>query len=52
MTKKITISWTVLTILSLIVALIFLSFFALTFGNESKIRKEALDKIQEVAFVV
>ncbi len=34
--------------IALIVALIFLSFFALTFGNESKIRKEALDKIQEV----
>ena len=27
---------------------IFLSFFALTFGNESKVRKDALDKIQEV----
>ena len=34
--------------LALIIALIFLSFFALTFGNESKVRKEALDKIQEV----
>ena len=34
--------------IALIVALIFLSFFALTFGNESKIRKDALDKIQEV----
>ena len=34
--------------LALIVALIFLSFFALTFGNESKVRKDALDKIQEV----
>ncbi len=34
--------------LALIIALIFLSFFALTFGNESKIRKDALDKIQEV----
>ena len=33
---------------ALIIALIFLSFFALTFGNESKLRKEALDKIQEV----
>ncbi len=33
---------------ALIVALIFLSFFALTFGNESKVRKNALDKIQEV----
>ncbi len=34
--------------IALIVALIFLSFFALTFGNESKVRKDALDKIQEV----
>ncbi len=34
--------------IALIVAVIFLNFFALTFGNESKIRKEALDKIQEV----
>ncbi len=34
--------------LALIIALIFLSFFALTFGNESKLRKDALDKIQEV----
>ena len=34
--------------IALVVALIFLSFFAITFGNESKIRKEALDKIQEV----
>ena len=34
--------------LALIIALIFLSFFALTFGIESKVRKDALDKIQEV----
>ena len=34
--------------IALVVALIFLSFFAITFGNESKVRKEALDKIQEV----
>ncbi len=34
--------------IALIIALIFLSFFAITFGNESKVRKEALDKIQEV----
>ncbi len=34
--------------LALIIALVFLSFFALTFGNESKVRKDALDKIQEV----
>jgi len=34
--------------IALIVALIFLNFFAITFGIESKVRKEALDKIQEV----
>jgi len=34
--------------IALVVALIFLNFFALTFGKESKVRKEALDKIQEV----
>ena len=34
--------------IALIVALIFLSFFAIIFGNESRVRKEALDKIQEV----
>ena len=34
--------------IALIIALIFLSFFALTFGNESRVRKDALDKIQEV----
>ena len=34
--------------IALIIALIFLSFFALTFGHESKVRKDALDKIQEV----
>ena len=34
--------------IALIIALIFLSFFALTFGNESKVRKDALDRIQEV----
>ena len=33
---------------ALVVALIFLNFFALTFGKESRLRKEALDKIQEV----
>ena len=33
---------------ALIIALIFLNYFALTFGNESRIRQEALDKIQEV----
>mgnify|MGYP001354680616 CR=1 FL=1 len=34
--------------LALIIALIFLNYFALTFGKESQARKEALDKIQEV----
>ena len=34
--------------IALIVALIFLNFFAITFGKESMIRKEALDKIQEL----
>ena len=34
--------------ISLIVALIFLNYFAITFGKESRLRKEALDKIQEV----
>ena len=32
----------------LIIALLFLNYFALTFGKESNLRKEALDKIQEV----
>ena len=34
--------------MALIIALIFLNYFALTFGKESRVRKEALDKIQEV----
>ena len=34
--------------IALVVALIFLNYFALTVGNESRVRKEALDKIQEV----
>ena len=34
--------------IALVVALIFLNFFAITFGKESRVRKEALDKIQEV----
>jgi len=34
--------------IALVVALIFLNYFALTFGKESKVRKEALDKIQEL----
>ena len=33
--------------LALIIALLFLNYFALSFGNESNLRKEALDKIQE-----
>ena len=33
---------------ALVIALIFLNFFALAFGKESRVRKEALDKIQEV----
>lgn len=32
----------------LIIALLFLNYFALIFGKESNLRKEALDKIQEV----
>ena len=34
--------------ISLIVALIFLNYFALTFGKESRIRKEALNKMEEI----
>ena len=34
--------------LALIVALLFLNYFAITFGRESRLRKEALDKIEEV----
>jgi len=34
--------------LALIMALIFLNYFAITFGKESRVRKDALDKIQEV----
>ncbi len=33
---------------ALVIALLFLNYFAITFGRESKLRKEALDKIQEV----
>ena len=33
---------------SLIVALIFLNYFAATFGRESRLRKEALDKLEQV----
>ena len=32
----------------MVIALIFLNYFAILFGKENKIRKEALDKIQEV----
>ena len=34
--------------IALIVALIFLNYFAITFGSESRIRKEALNKMEEV----
>ena len=34
--------------LALFVALIFLNYFALSFGKESRVRKEAINKIQEV----
>ena len=34
--------------LALIIALIFLNFFAITFGKESSLRKDALDKIQHL----
>ena len=34
--------------IGLIIALIFLNYFAILFGNENRIRKNALDKIQEV----
>ena len=34
--------------LALIVALLFLNYFAIIFGRESRLRKEALDKIEEV----
>ena len=33
--------------LSLIIALIFLNYFAISFGRESRLRKEALDKIEK-----
>ena len=34
--------------ISLIIALVFLNYFAIIFGNESRIRKEALNKMEEV----
>jgi len=34
--------------ISLIVALLFLNYFAITFGNQSRLRKEALAKMEEV----
>ncbi len=34
--------------IALIIALIFLNYFAMTFGTESRLRKEALSKIEEV----
>ena len=34
--------------IALIVALVFLNYFAMTFGNQSRLRKEALTKMEEV----
>ena len=34
--------------IALIIALLFLNYFALTFGSESRIRKEALNKMEEI----
>ena len=34
--------------IALIIALIFLNYFALTFGTESRLRKEALNKMEEI----
>ena len=34
--------------ISLIIALVFLNYFALSFGKESRIRKEALNKMEEI----
>ncbi|MDA7573491.1 ActS/PrrB/RegB family redox-sensitive histidine kinase [Candidatus Pelagibacter sp.] len=34
--------------ISLIIALVFLNYFALTFGKESRVRKEALNKMEEI----
>tara|TARA_Y100001958_G_C21243919_1_gene572924 strand:+ start:62 stop:1342 length:1281 start_codon:yes stop_codon:yes gene_type:complete len=34
--------------LSLIIALVFLSYFSISFGRESRIRKEALDKMESI----
>ena len=34
--------------ISLIIALIFLNYFALSFGSESRLRKEALNKMEEI----
>jgi len=34
--------------ISLIIALIFLNYFALSFGTESRVRKEALNKMEEI----
>ena len=34
--------------ISLIIALVFLNYFAFTFGKESRIRKEALNKMEEI----
>ena len=34
--------------IALIIALIFLNYFAITFGNESRLKKEALNKMEEI----
>ena len=34
--------------ISLIIALLFLNYFAISFGNESRLRKEALNKMEEI----
>ena len=34
--------------ISLIIALVFLNYFAITFGNESRLKKEALNKMEEI----
>ena len=34
--------------IALIIALVFLNYFAIIFGSESRIRKEALNKMEEI----
>ena len=38
----------ILYLLALIIALLFLNYFAMTFGTQSRLRKEALAKMEEV----